>query len=85
MFVGYERCYYSTGLDFEIYLRARKVSVPFERQAPRPVRALQGGLGRGVPPSPLNSEPVSQEYIARREPSYPVQDANSERLNTRKP
>ena len=29
-------CYYSTGFDFKICLRARKVSGPFEKQAPEP-------------------------------------------------
>jgi len=33
-FGSWELCYYSTGFDFKIYLHARKVSGPFEKQAP---------------------------------------------------
>ena len=35
--MGWELCYYSTGLDVKICLRARKVSGPFDKRTADPV------------------------------------------------
>ena len=45
-FIGEELCCYSTGLDYKICLRARKVSGPFEKRTPDLVpvdRKIQNG------------------------------------------